>query len=1595
MAARRRVCGRLVPWYALWFLLAAACGFGPSAHAADYFTEQFTGGAFDVRDVANMTLMLTPVAGGDRYRANAVPAETLPTDPAGHNPLGLGDDSSVPVIPSRSLLFYGTSYSMFHIGSNGHLTFDGASSAREVELSVHFAAKRISAFLTDLDPSSGGAISWGEESDRVVVTYVDVPHYGTEHLNTFQVEMFYDGRIHITWLRLDTYNAVCGISEGQGVPGDFTESDLSEYPPPDQPEADWGDHPDTGAGTGPDNYRTTAADDGPRHTIAAGVFLGRRVDAETNGLPTLVADGDDADGVDDEDGVLFPPALVPGVPGSIEVVAGQAGYLNAWVDWDRDGDFADTVGGQSEHVIVDRPLPAGTNTLSVGIVPDGILGRLHARFRFTADDPNGELGPSGLWGNGEVEDYALGMIAGLVWTDKGDGTPGDGIRSGTEAGLVGVRVTLYDDSTQTPVATDTTDVTGAYAFVGLPPGDYAVGVMSPVGFSHSPRDQGGNDDIDSDPDPATGRTPGFGLSPGRVLTHVDAGLVPPTVQFSLSTQTVSEAAATVRATISASVASSRVLEIPITVAGTATEGQQDDYVITTGIPTQLAAGSMSTDIVLTVNNDLLDEYDETVLLFLDEPPVAMLGVVTSHTVTIADDDPMPLLSVSNTVAGESAGMALFTVWLSAESGREVTVRYATAPGDASAGSDYVHSTGMLTFPPGVTNLIVAVSLPGDTTDEADEWFSLSLSSPSNALLDPHAATATATILDDDAPPSLTMEDVIVGEDAGNATVVLSLSQPSGRDIRVDVTTDDLEAVSPGDYTGTNGTLTIPKNSPSVSLLVPIIDDNVYEGGERFAVVLYDPQHVTLADTQAVVTISGWPVASPTNRYTWQAAAGWIDWKPADAGVVFRDPVLGGRIWHATLGWINLGDGTPDHGIRYSNTNATDFGVNHDGAGRLYGYAWAATAGWIAFEQSYGKPTYDFQTGRLGGYAWSTTFGWINLGQGVSRSIRFLEDDPPPVLAIADVAVNESAGSATFSVVRSGSPTEVPAMVEYATEADTAWSGQDFVSTNGTLLIPPSGSGTGAVRVVIVEDALDEFDETYGVRLANAVGARLTNTLGRGTIIDNDLPPELSLAGVTVDENAGMAYFDVILSAVSGRDIIFRFLTRDGTAYAGQHYLPIDEQVILPGGMDRVSVGVVMIDNDLDHADTIFMIGITNAMYAGIAAGADTATITIRDDDPPPGLSIADVTVVEADRSAHLTVSLSAPSGWDIRAGFSTADGTAVAPSDYVATNGTLTIPWGATTGVVVVPIVYDLVREPSEDLSVVLSNAVHAGLSDATGRVSIVPGSTIAPDKSSSWAANVGWLRGRYGKLGAVVSESSLSGRIWCATTGWLDLGDGSPTNGVRYGNLTPDDFGVNRDEQGRLTGYAWSPVSGWVAFEQTHGQPRVSGVTGRFSGYAWSAAAGWINLGENTSHYVKSERMEITDTDGDGMDDAWEIARFGDTTQTGHGVDSDGDGATDLDEYLAGTDPRDPTDVFQVSAMSLPSGPGDRFVQITFPSSQTHFYRIQYNEDVAGAGAWIDSGLGEFVPDPGPTTTRTVVVPAGTIAAFFRILAIRPLSAL
>lgn len=165
-------------------------------------------------------------------------------------------------------------------------------------------------------------------------------------------------------------------------------------------------------GDAPDSYGTrisTGANGGARHR-ATGPLLGAYRDSESDAFGVLDGMADDrvipgSSDLDDEDGVQIGTLIGGTLATSTVVVSGSAGRLFAWIDFNRDGDFAD-----AGEMISDgsQVLSVGVHGLTFQVPAAALAGASFARFRITTEM---HLGFDGLASDGEVEDYPVQIFA--------------------------------------------------------------------------------------------------------------------------------------------------------------------------------------------------------------------------------------------------------------------------------------------------------------------------------------------------------------------------------------------------------------------------------------------------------------------------------------------------------------------------------------------------------------------------------------------------------------------------------------------------------------------------------------------------------------------------------------------------------------------------------------------------------------------------------------------------------------------------------------------------------------------------------------------------------------------------------------------------------------------------------------------------------------------------------------------------------------------------------------------------------------------------------------------------------------------------------
>ena len=263
-----------------------------------------------------------------------------------------------------------------------------------------------------------------------------------------------------------------------------------------------------------------------------------------------------------------------------------------------------------------------------------------------------------------------------------------------------------------------------------------------------------------------------------------------------------------------------------------------------------AAGETQKQIAIEIIDDDLDEdYEDFRVEIVGGHNVVPGNDHYSEVITISDNDAPPTVEFDDDVSvGEDEGYAEFTVKLSEESGKYVTVEYELASVTAHIAADYEYyepSTLIVEFEPGETSKTIKVSIANDSIDEYDETFKVILGDPVDAVLG-DKDEATGTIQDNDDPPEIRIFDASNTE-MGSLEFLVELSGESEKYISVDYATVSGTALATYDFAPSSDTLTFCPGQTQKYITIPINDDTIDEPTEYFTVELSNPTNVTIFD----------------------------------------------------------------------------------------------------------------------------------------------------------------------------------------------------------------------------------------------------------------------------------------------------------------------------------------------------------------------------------------------------------------------------------------------------------------------------------------------------------------------------------------------------------------------------------------------------------------------------------------------------------------------------------------------------------------------------------------------------------------------------
>ena len=686
---------------------------------------------------------------------------------------------------------------------------------------------------------------------------------------------------------------------------------------------------------------------------------------------------------------------------------------------------------------------------------------------------------------------------------------------------------------------------------------------------------------------------------------------------------------------------------------------------------------------------------------------------------ILDDDTppgAPTVSISDAQPVAEGQSATFTVSLSEACSDTVLVAYSTGtnPSDANPAVPDIDYTSQLfptlTFQPYETSKTISVATIDDSEQEGAETFHVILNDSANATINAQNCDAVGTIQASDELPTVSLAgNVTVTEgDNVNAVFTVNLSHTYASDVTVYFDTANPAsgaiANAGADYTAqpANSSVTIPAGFTSTQISVPILNDTDTELDESFDLELTGADNATLSgNTLAIATIQD-------------------DDKP-DVSIT---PTVS----------VTEGDGSATFTVTLSHSSTLNVLVPYATyAGSAGSSDYTSISNTLTFlpTETSKTITVSIADNNLPEQDETFTVGLgsptnANLGGGSQLSTATIHDngDLPEFSVEPTASVNEDASTANFTVSLNV-PSYQDVSVHYATATGSAGV-SDFTSTSGTLTIP-AGQTSGVIAVPITNDDLPELDEDFTVTLDSPTNATLNSSqyISTATIHDDGDVPVISISASEgqIQEAAAASTLTVALSVAGVQDVTVDLQKVAGTASGADYTLSTTSLVFTPGETTK-TVQLQSVDDAIDEPDEDVSIGFANLTNATVDGQNAQAAVMILDNDPPPTLSINNVTVAEnvAAGVAVFTVTLTGQTAFQVSVDYATVDGSAnplepaaVAGADYAARAGTLVFTPGQVTKQISVPIINDNIDEFDEYFRVLLGNPQFATITTATG----------------------------------------------------------------------------------------------------------------------------------------------------------------------------------------------------------------------------------------------------------------------------------------
>ena len=650
----------------------------------------------------------------------------------------------------------------------------------------------------------------------------------------------------------------------------------------------------------------------------------------------------------------------------------------------------------------------------------------------------------------------------------------------------------------------------------------------------------------------------------------------------------------------------------------------------------------------------------------------------------------------------------------------ITVYFSTANGTAVAGINYVGVTNHpLSFPPGEVLETAVVPVMDDGVVTSNLTVNLAITNATYPAGIGAQPSAVLTIINDDMAVSFSNATYLVSKNVstGFAPIgVIRFGSTNGTCSVNFITTTNGTAVAGVDFIPTNTTIIFNPGDSIKQVPIPIINNGLFEANPTVVFLLTNAVNAALfSPSNATLTIRNTVVApgqlcfSATN-YTVSEGAG------SAIITVVRTNGTSGSVSVA----YNTVPGTALPGVNYTTTSGT-LTFNDGDTTKTIVVPLLATS---------------FVQGPVNlSVVLSNPSGGATLIAPTNTTLTILNNNVGFNFVNATNYFSETNAFAAVFVQCIGSPTSTVS-VNYSTANGTATSGVNYTAVSNKLTFT-TGETLQAILVPLIDDANVTGDLTFTINLSNPTNGTQLAAPSNTVVVVQDAQAGLSFINPSnsVFKNAGSLVVAVVCSNPRVEPLSVLYSTANGTATAGVDYTATSGMLVFTNGIGTNTFTVPIINNSLVTGNRTFSLNLSSPTPPGQLVPPSTQTVTIIDNNSGMSFSSPTYTVLKTGVAATITVLRTDNTNTVSSVNFATANGTAVAGLDYLATNGTCVFANGQTSQTFSVTVINNTVVQPDKTVLLQLSNPTNGMLfapyaatltiHDTSGSLVVPAGSTL------------------------------------------------------------------------------------------------------------------------------------------------------------------------------------------------------------------------------------------------------------------------------